>query len=538
MEHQTQPPRELIAILGSNREELCTAWIDLIQRSPGYQAPGQPTIDLYLLAMRGLDAVIEALSTGSYATLETYLARLNHTILSMGSDIAEANHMMFLLKESAMSAVRRDLPPGSAAALAACGRLDACLDHAVTFLARQYASATNDRLRQRQQQTATLLEIVQAAASTLDLDEVLHRVGDAISAVVGLPHYGFRLIDEERHLLIPHYVAEAERSGSFSASSSRMPALPLSGLDALERHLLEKKEPAICVNTETDPRVVRSLTRLYGIKSMLAIPFVVKGRVVAIAFGCTYDEYRDFTQEEIDLACGIANAVGLAIENARLYQRVKEMAIVEERDRLAREMHDNVAQALSTLQLKASQAAAYLAHGRTQEAKGNLDELEDMISEAHTDVREAIFDMRTIVSPADGLLPTLQDYLDAYRTHYGVDVQMSVQDGLELGLARDAEFQVLRIIQEALTNVRKHADAGRATIDIRLEDSHVRISVSDEGRGFDPVHVMGQAGRHMGLQVMRERADSIGGTLKIESHPGQGSHIILSVPSSPNGGTP
>ena len=534
VEQQRQPARELAALLETNREELCAIWIDLIQRSPEYQSWGQFAEELQDQGMHGLDAMIESLRIGSYAPLEAYLLRLNHTVLSMGADVAEANDVMFLFKESVMSVVRRNALPGSAAALDACAHLDGCLCYAVSFLARQYSSVTNDRLRGSQERTATLLEIVRTAASTLDLDEVLRRVGVAISAVVNVPHCGFCLVDKERGMLLPKNVVVAKDSGSLFVSSTEVPFLPLSSLDAFQRHVLERQEPAVCVSTETDPRILRDWTRVYGIKSILAVPFVVKGKVVAIAYACTYEACRDFDQEQIDLACGIANAVALSIENARLHQRMRELAIIEERDRLAREMHDSLAQSLSALQLKASQAAAYLAHGRTWKAQINLGELQDMISDAHTDVRESIFNMRTVVSPADRFLPTLQEYLSDYQTRYGVDVQMSVRDGPELRLAGDTGFQVMRIIQEALTNVRKHASSGQATIHIQHEDGQVRISVCDKGRGFDPVWVMSEAGHHVGLQVMQERAESMGGTLDIESQPGQGTRIVLSVPSSPN----
>ena len=474
-----QPAKELAALLGTKREPICATWIDLIEQMPDMQAMGQSALDLHMLTTHGLDVLVACLSTGSYATLESYLTSVYEAYLSADADVADAIDALFLCKEATMSVLRESIACGSAAMLDACARMDASLRHAVTFLARQHAVATSERLRERQERTEALLEIVRAAASTLDLDEVLRLVADAINAVVRVPDCNFRLIDEERDLLVTHYFADAEDSGLASGSSSRMPDLSLSNLGGFGWRVLEQKVPAVCVNTETDPGVLREWTRLYGIKSILAVPFVVKGRVVAIAFALTYDAFREFDQEEIDVVSGIANAVGLAIENARLHQRIKGMVIVEERDRLAREMHDNLAQAVGALQLKASEAAAYVAQGRTEKAQANLDELQDMISEAHTDVREAIFDMRTVVSPAEGFLPTLQAYLNAYRARYGVDAELRMEAEAELELAGDIGFQVMRIIQEALTNVRKHAGTNRATVQIERAAGQALIKVCD-----------------------------------------------------------
>jgi two-component system nitrate/nitrite sensor histidine kinase NarX len=530
-----QLAKELADLLEAKREQICTTWIDLIERLPAPQVRGRAAPDLYILTTRGLDALLAFLGTGSYVSLESYLTNLYQTDLGVDADVAEAIDALFLFKEATMSVLRQSIPCGSRTMLDACARMDACLRHSVSFLARQHAVATNERLRERQERTETLLEIVRAAASTLELDEVLRRVAAAISAVAGTPDCGFCLVDEERGLLVPHNVDGAERSDAASLIGPRVPALSLARLDAFDRQVLDEQEPAVCANAETDPRVARHWTHPRGIKSMLAVPFVVKGRVVAIAFALTYDAFREFDQEQIDLASGIANAVGLAIENARLHERIKGMAIVEERDRLAREMHDNLAQAVSALQLKASEAAVYLANGQTEKAQINLDVLQDMISEAHTDVRETIFDMRTIVSPVAGFLSALETYLTTYRTRYGVDVDLSVQVEPELDLAGDVGFQVMRIIQEALTNVRKHAGTSRAAIRIEHEDGRVLIRVCDDGRGFDRVRVMNGAGHHLGLQVMCERAESIGGALEIESQPGKGTCVILSVPAASGG---
>lgn len=274
---------------------------------------------------------------------------------------------------------------------------------------------------------------------------------------------------------------------------------------------------------------------MYGVKSVLAVPFLVEGEVIAIVYAFTQEEYREFSQEQVDLAWGIANAVALAIENARLHNKTREIAVMEERDRLARELHDNLAQILGSMQLKASQISSFTNLGQLQKTLEYLSELQDMISAASIDVRETIFNMRTMYMPSVGFLATLQQYLDTYRNRYRVEVELFIDDcvmeDLE-GLEGEIGVQAMRIIQESLTNIRKHAKISRAAILITRYDSQIEITMYDHGCGFDPAYVMNQAGHHIGLQVMQERAESIGGRLTIKSQPGHGTAVTLTLPTS------
>lgn len=534
VDQDRQPAKEPFALLEAKREEILATWIDLIEQLPAFQVMERPVPDLRALSALGLDAVVDSLSTGSYATLESFLTSTYNTYLSADADVADAIDALFMLKESTMGMLRQSIACGSASMLDACARMDAFLRHAVSFLARHHAAATNARLRERQERTSTLLEILRAAASTLDLDQVLRQVGSAISSLLGVPHTNFCLVDRDRDLLIVQYTVDEGAIHSSLTSPAMGESLPIvSSFGPFAEDVLERQVSVVCENTSTDPRIAKGWKNEQGIKSFLAIPFVVKEKVVAIAFACTYDEYRTFDDEQIELARGVANAVALTIENARLHREMRGMAIMEERDRLAREMHDNLAQALSALQLKASQVASSLAQGATDPAQSAVYELQEWISEVHTDVREAIFDMRTIVSPDEGFLSALQSYLRAYQTRYGVEVELHAKAASELDLTGDTGFQVMRIIQEAVANVRKHAGTNRAAIQIERNDEQVLIRVGDEGRGFDRAG-LGKADRGLGLQVMAERAESIGGALEIESQPGRGTSVVLSFPVSGN----
>jgi nitrate/nitrite-specific signal transduction histidine kinase len=228
----------------------------------------------------------------------------------------------------------------------------------------------------------------------------------------------------------------------------------------------------------------------------------------------------------------------VAVENAGLYRQVRYMATLEERDRLARELHDNLAQMLGYMNAKVCTAKHWLAGNQIESAFSDLLELERVTDQAYSDVREAIFSLRTIVSSGWELGPTLREYLADYNKRYGIDVQLCVeQEGL-FDLTAEAQVQVLRIIQEALTNVRKHSGARGAQVRIRQAGQFTEITVEDDGTGFDAGGTSRKDARHFGLHIMRERATTVGGTLTVDSAQGHGTRVCLRVPRSDDRDSP
>lgn len=207
-----------------------------------------------------------------------------------------------------------------------------------------------------------------------------------------------------------------------------------------------------------------------------------------------------------------------------LFEQVRRLAILEERDRLAREMHDSLGQVLGFVNLKAKVAEDLITRGRLAEAGGELGQMRAAVQEAYEDVRQAILSLRT-TPQARGLRAGLQDYVQRLRDQTGLDIRMEWADDLHLPPA--VEAQVIRIVQEALTNVRKHAQAHHAAVRFARDGGGVTVTISDDGRGFDLAAVEGAKGMRFGLLTMRERAESIGGTLEITSAPGHGTVVRL-----------
>ena len=211
----------------------------------------------------------------------------------------------------------------------------------------------------------------------------------------------------------------------------------------------------------------------------------------------------------------------------------RSLAILEERERLAREMHDGIAQTLGYLNLKLRAIETAVARGKTGEAEAGLEEAASVVSRLYDDVRQAIYDLRSDRVPGNDFLSALARYLRDFARQHGIGTELAVdaQSAVEIGDA--ARAQLTRIIQEALANVRKHSGASRVRVRLEMLPEGLRLAVEDDGSGFSPEEHQADAAagtRHFGLSVMRERARLIGGRLEVQGVPGAGTTVAVTVP--------
>lgn len=209
---------------------------------------------------------------------------------------------------------------------------------------------------------------------------------------------------------------------------------------------------------------------------------------------------------------------------------VQQLATMQERERLAREFHDGLAQTLAYMNIQASQLDQALARGDVDTARTQLGELRLVIQSAYRDVRHALYDLR--VSLDDGLGPALEAYCQSFGARNHLQMHFTGSDTGSDCLGPDQAAQVLRIVQEALTNVRKHSRAESIWVDLAVDDQTLTVTIKDNGVGFTvtPDGLAAAKPGHYGLRTMRERASGIGGTLDIRSEPGAGTEVILAVP--------
>lgn len=220
----------------------------------------------------------------------------------------------------------------------------------------------------------------------------------------------------------------------------------------------------------------------------------------------------------------------------QLLKQQSALAALKERERLARELHDGIAQVLGYMGMQTQAALKWMRDGDGTQAKSILERLAEVAKEAHADVRESILSLRADSVPEWSFIPTLRKYLERFEANYSLPTVLSISERIgEDTFEPGAAVQLLRVVQEALTNSRKHSGARTLSVSVGMNGSKAYISIADDGLGFDAGRLEGDNGSHFGLVFMRERMEQIGGSLKIESTPGGGTVLRLDVPTRDQG---
>ena len=265
--------------------------------------------------------------------------------------------------------------------------------------------------------------------------------------------------------------------------------------------------------------------RREGFRTVTAFPISFKEQVLGV-FNLYFNVTRQLTDRERHMLESLGQHLGVAIENQRLVAREKEMAVSEERNLLAQELHDSIAQSLAFLNLQAQMLGDALDENNLQEARAGLREIREGIEESYDDVRELLVHFRTRFGESD-VETAIRALLTRFETDTGVKARFHTA-GTGVPLSPEIQIQVLHIVQECLSNVRKHSSARHVSVEMEKGQTYV-FRVSDDGLGFD-ASAPGTEEGHVGLAIMRERAQRIGGTIRVDSIPASGTRIALSLP--------
>lgn len=216
---------------------------------------------------------------------------------------------------------------------------------------------------------------------------------------------------------------------------------------------------------------------------------------------------------------------------AKLIAQKQALATLQERERLARDLHDTLGQVLGYASLQVDAAAKLSREGQGEAAAAQLDRLGGMIREAHAEVREYIMNLRTTPALHRPFFTAVQQYLEGFTSNFDIQTDLTVGSSWNgTTFSPDMQMQIFRIVQEALTNARKHSEASHVQVKFEAENGRVFVSIRDDGHGFSPNNLETVYGQHFGLQFMQERAVQLGGTLKIQSTPGKGTEVVLEMP--------
>ena len=300
--------------------------------------------------------------------------------------------------------------------------------------------------------------------------------------------------------------------------------LPL-GQEAFDHAIAERRPVTISGIGDHAEKEAQSLpSPVDQCRSVLAVPLLVKEEVYG-GLVLYYSKPRQLSEEEIGLAVTLADHAALAIENARLRTQVRQTAVTTERNRLARDLHDSVAQALYSMTLYVEATNRAMAAGKHDVVAKNMRELHDMAHEAMLDMRLLIFELHPPVLEDEGLVAALQARIAAVETRGGVQAQVCVDEERRLPLP--IEEALYWITQEALNNAVKHAKARHVTVHLRFDKEKVYLEVQDDGLGFDAAEAKHAGG--LGMRGIKERVQQIDAKLHINSIPEEGTTVKVEV---------
>jgi PAS domain S-box-containing protein len=384
------------------------------------------------------------------------------------------------------------------------------------------AQLLEDRVEERTRELRILLDVSRDVASTLDMQELATRILDQLAAAIPCDGAGLLLRDGDELVMLDARDAAGRRDQSIVGSRHQLPLVGPSG-DALERRV-----PVVVEDARSDARLYALQRDVPGPaaagRSWLAVPLIAKEQPVGVLtlWSLAPDTYGD---QHADLALAVANQAAVAIDNARLFAQASSVAALEERQRLARELHDSVSQALYGIALGAQTARQLLDDGDASGAAGPVEYVLSLAEAGLAEMRALIFELQPDSLATEGLVSALQKQAAATKARYELEVETTLPSEPDASSA--VKEALYRIAQEAMHNTVKHARATTITLGLTAQELGLQLEVSDDGVGFD---ADGDFPGHLGLQSMRERIQAVGGSIEIVSQPGAGTHITATVP--------
>lgn len=265
-----------------------------------------------------------------------------------------------------------------------------------------------------------------------------------------------------------------------------------------------------------------------GLATCVSVPTRSKGKSIGVLLVIRRGK-RPFTTDDIDLIAALGSQAGAVLQNAQLFSNTGAIAVLQERQRVAREVHDGLAQTLGYLNVQMGIIDQLLTKGDLVGVRGELETMSQVTRVAYEDLRHSITDLRTPLAISGGIRRTIREYLEKFSLQTGIPCHFEGHTGSAAVLSPEAEVQLLRIVQEALNNVRKHAPGAEIWLRVEADSRRVKTVIRDNGPGFDPDRI-GREGR-FGLHTMKERAEASGGSLTIASRPGNGTTIEVLMPA-------
>lgn len=397
-------------------------------------------------------------------------------------------------------------------------------DAVALFAAQAAIAIENARLyeeeRRRAQEWKSLFELGEQVAASLDLEALLTTVVERARYLLRTDNAMLSLISPTNDELVVA-ASVGLRTEAMRNLHWRVEAFIKGGVAAAQ-------VPVIVGDYPNDPKVSQPPLPAAveeGVRSFVAARFEAKGKVLGV-LNVANLRPTPFTQRDGELLQSFANLAAIAVENARLYERVQDLAVLEERQRIGMELHDGVIQSIYAVGLNLEDCAEEV-HDNPTEVHERLDKAISHLNRVIQDIRAYIYDLRPEVAGCEDVGEALEELLREVKVNTLMETDLVVE-GEPPRLSDDQAANLIRIAQEALTNVKKHARATSVKAHLASENGVVRLKISDNGVGFDPDHATTPT--QQGLRNMGERARALGGRFSVDSQQGRGTSVEVAVP--------
>jgi two-component system, NarL family, sensor histidine kinase DevS len=385
----------------------------------------------------------------------------------------------------------------------------------------------------RAERLAALEAATRAVAAELDIDRVLQLIVDRVRELIGARYAALGIADPRGRMerFITSGISPEARALIGDAPHGR----GLLGLIISDARTVRAPDIA------THPGRYGFPAAHPVMHSFLGVPVIVKGRSVGNLYLAEKQDGQ-FTDDDERLVEMFAVHAGIAIENARLHDQVQRLAIVEERERIGKDLHDGIIQSIYAVGLSLEDVPELVEdEGGRDEAVARVDRAIDALNLVISDIRSYILRLRPTMGGEEDAVEGLARLAEELGMHAVIDLEVDLDDGAALlrSLPPDRRSDILFIAREALSNVARHSGASRMALVLLDQDGDLVLSIEDNGRGFDPAELAGPDafGRHQGVPNMRDRAVGMGGSFRVERPDGAGTRIIVRVPASPGAST-
>jgi two-component system nitrate/nitrite sensor histidine kinase NarX len=392
--------------------------------------------------------------------------------------------------------------------------------------AKEAAEATQAALQKANAELATVMSVSRNIVSTLDLDTLLSVILEQLRQVIDYHGAGIlTLKDKDLHF----------RAYQGLILDSRLESLiiPVAGVSPIHRAMFER-QPFIIDDVWQEPGLSQEFREATGLgmdalfadaHAWIGIPLTIGDRTIGL-LACVHPEPGFYQAGDLQLPQAFANQVAIALENAQLYEQAQATAVAEERNRLARDLHDSVTQTLFSTNVIAQTTYRIWAEN-PEDGRRNLEKLSLMTKGALAEMRTLLIELRPTAVLKLSLGELLGTLVDAALSRSRAPVNLTIEG--DCSLRDDVKMALYRIAQEALNNITKHAEATEINVALICNQNRVEVSVCDNGLGFDPGAI---PPGHLGLAIMRERAENIGATMRLTSNSGDGTEIVVTWPNN------